>query len=381
MSGLGRLRHRARTIATLVVMGGLIATAAGVQATAASWTDSVDFAAEVRAATTTTSTTSTTTTSTTSTSSTSTTTTEPPTTTTTPPPTTTSSTTSTSTTSTTSSTTSTTSTTSSTSSTSTTTTTLPPTTTTPPSPSVDNGGIGAANQNTVIADIDWEINSARQVCTVAHVTGIDDTPRDWAIRVNLDAPPWYGMPANQVNLNGTGTRVIESPSSVLITGRTHGGGWDPRTNNTPITSSQAALITICSYNNPVPPPADPSWYTVTTTPGTEADGSWTDRKACYVVTATTTRNNLVTHPYFYGWRTDIDLTAAKARITDAGNTLNYVSWSPYANGETDFWASPQTYNPPQDRYAIRSGFNLALRAAGGGHDSASLTVCVHGYST
>ena len=32
------LRRRARTVATLIVMAGLIATAAGVQATAASWT-------------------------------------------------------------------------------------------------------------------------------------------------------------------------------------------------------------------------------------------------------------------------------------------------------------------------------------------------------
>lgn len=355
---LHSVRRRGRTAATLVVIAGLVATAAGVQATAASWTDTIHFVAEVSAATT--STTTTTTTSTTSTTST----------TTTLPPTTTTSTTTTSTT------TSTTSTTTTSTTTTTTTTTLPPTTTTlPPSnPGGGGGGIGPANPNTVIDDLDWTLTSARQACTVVHVTGIDSTPRHWALRVDLTKAPWNGTPASQINLNGTGTLVIESPTSVLITGRTHGGAWDPRTNNTPITSAQTALITVCDYNAPVPPPANPSWYTVTATPST-----WTDTQACLVVTATTTLTNLATNPFFYGWTTVVDLTAAKARITGAGRTLNYVSWSPYANGETDFYASPASYNPPLDSYTIRSGFNLALRAAGGGHDSKSFTVCVHGF--
>lgn len=303
-------------------MAGLLATAAGVQATSASWADSVVFVAQVTPSTTTTTTTTTTSTPTTSTTS----------------------------------------------------TTLPPTTTAPPPPSVVSGGISAANPDTVIDAIDWTISTARQACTVAHIAGIDDTPRHWAIRVDLSAAPWNGTPANHINLNGTGTIVVESPTSILITGRTHGGGFNPRTNNTPLTSSQTALITICDYNAPVPPPADPSWYTVTTT-----QGEWTDTRACYVVTAQTTRHDLATYPFFYGWTTVVDMTAAKARITGAGRTLNHVSWSPYPNGATDLWAEPQTYHQPQDSYTLRSGFNLALRAAGGGHDAKSVTVCVNGY--
>jgi hypothetical protein len=245
--------------------------------------------------------------------------------------------------------------------------------TNPPYPG-PNGGIVPANPNTVIEDIPWTINTARQTCAVIHVSGVDATPRHWALRIDLTKAPWSGTSPNNINLQGTGTLVIESPTSVLITGRTHRGGWDPRTNNTPITASQTALISICDYNGPVPPPADPSWYTITTT-----QGAWSDTQACLVVTATTTLGSVATVPFFYGWTTQVDLRAAKARITGAGRTLNYVSWSPYANGETDFAATPTTYNPPQDFYTIRSGFNLALRAAGGGHDAHGFTVCVHGY--
>jgi hypothetical protein len=124
----------------------------------------------------------------------------------------------------------------------------------------------------------------------------------------------------------------------------------------------------------VPPPADPSWYSVTTTQGT-----WTDREACIVVRVATTRSNFAANPFFYGWTTTVDLTAAKARITGAGRTLNFVGWSPYPNGSTDFWATPATYQPPLDTYTITSGFNAALRAAGGGADSTTVTICVHGY--
>lgn len=209
---------------------------------------------------------------------------------------------------------------------------------------------------------------------MARVTGVDDTPRHWAIRVDLDAPPWNGAAVGQIDLNGTGTITVENPRSVLITGRTHGGGFDPRTNNTPLTSARTATITICNYNAPVPPPADPSWYTVTTT-----QGRWTDREACVVVTVATTRDDLASNPFFYGWTATVDLIAAKARITDAGRTLNHVSWSPYPNGATDFWASPESYQPPLDSYTLTSGFNAALRAAGGGADSTTATICVNGY--
>jgi hypothetical protein len=211
------------------------------------------------------------------------------------------------------------------------------------------------------------------VCTELQVTGVAADARHWAVRVNLAQAPWYGTPASQINLNGSGTLAIENAQSVLITGRTHKGGFDARSNNTPLTNTQTALITICSYNAPVPPPADPSWYTVTTAPGT-----WTDTQACVTITVATTRTNLSTSPFFYGWTTTVDLTAAKARITGAGKTLNFVGWTPFPDGD-GFVASPSTYNPPQDQYTITSRYALSLRPMGGGADSRTLTVCVYGY--
>jgi len=213
------------------------------------------------------------------------------------------------------------------------------------------------------------------VCTEVHVTGASATARPWAVRVNLAVAPWYGSATNRVQTNGTASIAVENAGSLLLTGLTHRGGFDPRTNNTPLTNQRTALVTICNYNAPPPPAtADPSWYTVTQTRGV-----WTTTQACVVVTATTTRSDLGSSPFFYGWTATVDLAAAKARIVDAGRTLNYVGWSPYPNGVDNFAAAPGSFNPPQDNYTITSGFDFALRPTGGGADSRSTTVCVHGW--
>jgi len=231
------------------------------------------------------------------------------------------------------------------------------------------------NADTVISNILWIISTARQLCTEVYVTGASATARPWAVRVNLGVAPWYGSPTNRVQTNGTAAIVVESAGSLLLTGLIHGGGFDPRTNNTPLTNQRTALVTICNYNNPPPPAtADPSWYTVTQTRGV-----WTATQACVVVTATTTRSDLGSSPFFFGWTTTVDLAAAKARIVDAGRTLNFVGWSPYPNGVDNFAVAPGSFNPPQDTYAITSGFDFALRPTGGGADSRSTTVCIHGW--
>ena len=295
------VRARARTLATLAVMAGLLVVAGGIQATAASWTDTVEFVAQASAATTTT-----------------------------------------------------------------TTTTLPPTTTTTPPPvSLSEGGIGAANPHTVVTAISWSTDNARQPCVELRITGASSEAEPWAVRVNLAVAPWYGMSTRQFNVKGTAIVAVESPSSVLLTGRSNGGPFDPRNNSTPIDNTRTAIVEICNYNAPVPPPADPSWYTVTQTQGT-----WTDTEACVVVTATGTR----TSPFFYGWSTVVDLTAATARIVGADRTPNRVGWSPYPNGDTDFDATPKQFNTPQDAYTLTSGYNTALR----GGTVRTVTVCVHG---
>ncbi len=251
--------------------------------------------------------------------------------------------------------------------TSTTTTTAPPTTTTQPPPaSVSEGGISAANSDTVISDIVWKTNEVRQPCVEVRITGATAVAEPWAVRVNLAVAPWYAMPTSQFNVQGTGIVAVESPSSVVVTGKSHGGGFDPRQNSTPIDNTRTAILDICNYNAPVPPPADPGWYTVSQTQGT-----WTDTQACMVVTATGTKAS----PFFYGWSTTLDLTAAKARISGVGRTLGYVGWSPSPNGDTDFDALPRQFNPPQDTYVLTSGYNTALR----GGTVRTLTACVYGW--
>lgn len=255
--------------------------------------------------------------------------------------------------------------------TTTTTTTLPPTL-----PGDPNGGISPGNADTVISGITWNLNGSRQFCTEVRIRGASTTARPWAITIDLTQPPFYGVGTGGVQTNSTGVVTVVNPQTLRITGNgPYSWPWDPRQNNTPITSSQTALLTICAYNAPVPPPAHPSTYAVTYTHGT-----WTATQACVVATITTTRHDLSAFPFYYGWSIPIDLTAAKALITNAGNTLNYVGWSPYPNGPTDGTATPATFTPPLDSYTFTSGFNNVLRAAGGGADTRTVTACVFGYS-
>lgn len=256
--------------------------------------------------------------------------------------------------------------------TTTTTTTKSPTPRTDPAPpTVSSGGISAGNVATIITAIDWDITNARETCAVVTITGADATPQDWAVRLDLSVPPWNGSSAEQIDLDRTGTVSAGTDGGALITGRSDPGASG--TNNTPITSAQTAAITICNAATPVPPPADPSWYTVTTT-----QTEWTDTEACIFVTVATTRTDFAENPFFYGWATTVDLTAAKAHITGAGRTVDVVEWQPSPDGAGSYSATPASYQPPLDSYTITSGYDFALRPAGGGADWNTATVCVNG---
>jgi len=191
--------------------------------------------------------------------------------------------------------------------------------------------------------------------------------------MNLGVAPWYFSPTSRVQTNGTATIAVVNDSTLLITGQTRGGKFDSRTNNTPLTNALTAVVSLCNRNAPPPLPAAPSWYSVAQVPGV-----WTDTQACVVVTATTTRTDLASSPFFYGWVGTVDLVAAKARIISAGRTLDDVRWTPNPNGSNNFAAAPTSFSPPQDTYQITSGYDFALRPLGGGADSHSITVCVHG---
>ena len=163
----------------------------------------------------------------------------------------------------------------------------------------------------MISGITWSLNGSRQFCTEVRITGGRRRRVPWQVNVDLTQPPFYGVSPSGVQTNSTGVITVVNAQSLRITGNgPFTWHWDPRQNNTPITSSQTALLTICVYNAPVPPPAPTSTYAVT-----YANGTWTTTEACVVATITTTRHDLASFPFSYGWSIPIDLTAAKAKIT------------------------------------------------------------------
>ena len=325
---------RRRAVATLLTIAGFLTTAGGITATSAAWTDDATFSIQASTATTSTTTTTTTTT-----------TTAPPVTTTTAPP--------------------------------TTTTTAPATTTTttspPPTPTVLPGGISVVDPKiTVISGIVWDISKPHQVCAEVRITGASSTAQHWQLRMNLAVPPWYLSPTSKVQTNGTATIAVENDRSLLITGQTRGGKFDPRTNNTPLTNQQTAVISLCNRNAPPPLPGESSWYSIAQVPSV-----WTDTQACVVVTATSLRTDLTTSPFYFGWVGTVDLRAARDRIIGAYRVPDNVTWSPNPNGN-NFTVDSTVFSPPQDTYKITSGYDSALRPRGGGADSYSITVCVNG---
>jgi hypothetical protein len=174
----------------------------------------------------------------------------------------------------------------------------------------------------------------RHACTVVSVTGIDSTPRDWEILVDLSTAPWYGTSASRLVLTGSGTLTVVDDTTVSITGGYNGRKFNSRTDNTPITDSQTALLEICNHPTPPPEPGDPSWYSVTTAPS----GTWTDTTACVDVTVTSLRNDLETFPFYFGWTATVDLDEAVTYLGEE-RSLRFT-FIPRVNGSNDYSVEP-----------------------------------------
>ncbi len=207
------------------------------------------------------------------------------------------------------------------------------------------------------------------MCTVVSVTGIDSTPRDWEVLVDLNAAPWYGTSASRLVLSGSGTITVVDDTTVRITGRSHRGKFNSRNNNTPITSSQTALLEICNHQAPAPEPGDSSWYAVSFDPD-----PWTETTECVDMTVTSLRSDLATFPFYFGWTTTVDLSEAMTFFGEDEPVR--ITFEPKPNGSNDY-----SVEPAEDPYTYRitSGHDSALRALGGGADSFSTTICVRGY--
>ena len=240
---------------------------------------------------------------------------------------------------------------------------------------VSDGGISVGNTTTVISDIAWTITSPTRFCVVVTVTGTSSTPQPWQLDVDLARSPFNGVGVNDVSIQRG--QVAQGPgNTMIVTGTMRPGRpFNQNNNNSPITNAQQASPRMC-VTTTTPAQADPSWYTVTVTPGTGP--TWSATTACLTVTVTTNVTDLALNPFFYAWQTTLSLAPALDLITSVGGTPDAVEWTPTAGG-ANFTTTPATYNPVEPSYAITSGTNTAIRGQGSGNETATLTACVRDY--
>lgn len=235
------------------------------------------------------------------------------------------------------------------------------------------------NEYTEITGTQWNVAAAPgnlDFCVTITITGTQPDPQQWELRADMSLPPFNGMTGTSGMYYGGSTQVAfsnpaDDPSTLVIRGVGSGDPWNANWNNSLLTDQQTLQVTICVSYAPVPAAGDHSWYQTQQAPS----GTWTDTLACVRLDATGLVTDLEANPFYFGWTANLDLTAAKAHITAAGKTLNYVSWSPSPSSGYQFTISPTTTSPPQDSYIIDSGRMTALR----GTNTTGIIACVHGY--
>ena len=89
-------------------------------------------------------------------------------------------------------------------------------------------------------------------------------------------------------------------------------------------------------------------------------------------TVTSTRTDLTSFPFAFGWVATVDLSSAMAHFAE-GQNLSFT-FAPKAIGSNDYAVAPLA---DPYTYQITNGYDSALRALGGGADSFSVTACVN----
>lgn len=228
--------------------------------------------------------------------------------------------------------------------------------------------------NTVLGPVTWTIPSASnsgQYCFTATVSGAG-TAQPWSVIVHLDQAPFWGTAASDFYYQGP-VQVIVQPidaTTARIVGVGTGDRWHPDYSNSRLTSSQSVTFTLCDGHPNPAPPADPSWYTTTTTVPT----AWQPTLACVQVQVSATHDD-PDLPFWFGWTTTINLAAAKQHILDSGRTVNYLQWTPDPESGHLFSHSPAATNPVADSYTLTSGQIGSIRRG----QPVTITACVHGY--
>jgi hypothetical protein len=185
------------------------------------------------------------------------------------------------------------------------------------------------NAATNITAVTPSQTSATGACLTMTVTGTTATPQAWQFTVDYSQPPYYGTAPSLDHQ----TKLASQTGTVLTL---VGKGSFQKVSNT-----QTLDILVCSYSGVVPQD-EPSAYSV----AAQVQGAtWTSTKAC--VDRTVTGNG--TLPFYFGWSTSFDMTAAinLVKTSDAGAPRVFVY---HADPTT-----PATYTPGTTTYAMTSG--------------------------
>lgn len=224
------------------------------------------------------------------------------------------------------------------------------------------------------------------VCATLTLTSTSSEWERWSLVVDLDQQPFNGQGATMWSAGQSQVTISQDPSSpsrLIITGTgsgsptDNGWEWNSSWNNAYLNTDHHITIKLCTSTTGVPPEADSSWYSVST-----QNMTWTDTQACVAITITGRVTDLAATPFYFGWTTTLDLTAAKQRITGAGKTLNYVGWTPSTQSSAEsgevwgFRAIPNsTSERVPDSYQLSNGRSTSLR----GTSQVTIQACVYGY--
>lgn len=194
------------------------------------------------------------------------------------------------------------------------------------------GPIRPGTPDTVLTNIVWDLltNNPTQVCFHGDVSTTSTTPVAWALDIDLSQPPFNGVAARTLSLQGVDgwrydlARDTPADGMAQITGNVRGG-------RATIIAGQTYRVELCDWR--LPDGVDtPSAYTVSTVPTTP----WTDTHACLATTITGNG----TSQFYVGWSTTVDMAPAVARLTDAGHVLDAWTYGP------DEWKVDRTQTGP-----------------------------------
>ncbi|MBD7957620.1 hypothetical protein H9651_08210 [Microbacterium sp. Sa4CUA7] len=229
-------------------------------------------------------------------------------------------------------------------------------------PPAAEGPFTPGENTLIVSDPEWDLPEcgSGQICVDLTVTTTSSEPAPWSIQISTTTAPFWGLgPTNFWTTTG-GVSFSASPDDdTVVIAR----------GDTALAPGEIVTITVCTWTNQVPPPADPSWYTTTVT----AAGEWTATEAALTLTVTGLVDR-AEYPFAYGWQVTLDLSEARAAMIAAGGIPNSLQWEPNPAGGYGFTVVQDVTNP--DLYTLTSGQTTLLH----GTHSVSITARLIGHT-